>query len=109
VSAFEENGFYVSTGLQGTLQLPLPARFQLQGGIGYQWNDYRTAASAIGRPREDGILGWFVGLRRPVLDSLFLSGAYRRENRRSNVDDFDTEANGFYLQLEWSFFGNPPR
>jgi hypothetical protein len=109
VSAFEENGFYVSTGLQGTLQVPLPARFQLRSGLGYQWNDYRTVASAIGKPRADRILAWYVGLRRPVRRNLFLSGAYRSEDRRSNLDNFDTNANAFYLQLEWNIFGSPPR
>jgi hypothetical protein len=109
VSAFEENGFYVSTGLQGTLQVPLPARLQLRGGLGYQWNDYRTVASAIGRPREDRIFGWYVGLRRPVRPNLFLSGSYRSEDRRSNLDNFDTNADAFYLQLEWNIFGSPPR
>jgi hypothetical protein len=109
VSAYEENGFYVSNSVQGTLQLPLPARFQVQGGVGYQWNDYRTVAIDIGEPREDRILGWYVGLRRPVRSNLFLSGAYRSEDRRSNVDEFDTEADGFYFQLEWDIFGTPPR
>jgi hypothetical protein len=109
VSAYEENAFYVSTTLQGTLRLPLPARFELRGGLGYQWNDYRTVASAIGQPRGDRILGWYVGVRRPIRDNLFLSGAYRREDRRSNVDDFDTDTSGFYLQLEWDVFGSPPR
>jgi hypothetical protein len=109
VSAFEQNAFYVSTSLQGTLRLPLPARFELRGGLGYQWNDYRTVASAIGEPREDRLLGWYVGVRRPVRENLFLSGAYRREDRRSNVDDFDTDTSGFYLQLEWDVFGSPPR
>jgi len=109
VSAYEENAFYVSTGLQGTLQVPLPAEFQIRGGVGYQWNDYRTVATAIGKPREDRILGWYVGLRRPVRQNLFLSGAYRKEDRRSNVDEFDTNADGFYLQLEWDIFGVPSR
>lgn len=109
VSAYEQNAFYVSTTLQGTLRLPLPARFELRGGLGYQWNDYRTVASAIGQPREDVILGWYVGVRRPVRYNLFLSGAYRSEDHRSNVDDFDTDSNGFYLQLEWDIFGSPPR
>jgi hypothetical protein len=109
VSAFEENAFYVSTAVQGTLQVPLPARFQLRGGVGYQWNDYRVVASELGRPREDEILGWYVGLRRPIVRSLFLSGAYRSEDRRSNIDEFDTDADGFYLQIEWDIFGAPPR
>ena len=108
-SAYEQNGFYVSTGVQGTLQLPLPAAFQLRGGAGYQWNDYRTMASAIGTPREDRIFGWSVGLRRPVRPNLFLSATYRHEDRRSNVDTFDTEAESLYFQLEWDMFGTPPR
>jgi hypothetical protein len=109
VSAYEENAFYVSTGLQGTLQVPMPAEFQLRGGLGYQWNDYRTVASEIGVPREDRILGWYVGLRRPVWPNLYLSAAYRSEDRRSNVDTFDTDADGVYFQLEWDIFGGSPR
>jgi hypothetical protein len=109
VSAYEENGFYVSSGIQGTLQVPLPAQLQLRGGIGYQWNDYRTVATGIGSPREDRIFGWNVGLRRPFRPNLFLSGAYRSEDRRSNVDSFDTSADGFYLQLEWDILGVPSR
>ena len=109
VSAYEQNAFYVSTGLQGTLQIPMPVQFQLRGGIGYQWNDYRTVSSEIGRPREDRIFGWYVGLRRPVVRNLFLSGAYRSEDRGSNVDTFDTDADGFYFQLEWDLFGDPRR
>jgi len=109
VSAYEQNAFYVSSALQGTLLLPLPTRLQFRGGLGYQWNDYRTVASPIGRPREDRILGWYAGLRRPVRHNLFLSAIYRRENRNSNVDGFDTNANGFYFQLEWDVFGTPAR
>jgi hypothetical protein len=109
VSAYEENAFYVSTSLQGALQVPLPARLQLRGGLGYQWNDYRTVASAIGRPREDRILGWYVGLRCPVRQGLYLGGAYRSEDRTSNVAEFDTNASAFYVQLEWDIFGTPPR
>jgi len=109
VSAYEQNGFYVSNSVQGTLQVPLPAEFQLRGGAGYQWNDYRTVAIGIGRPREDRILGWYVVLRRPVRPNLFLSGAYRREDRRSNVDAFDTNADGLYFQLEWDVFGSTSR
>ena len=86
VSAFEENGFYVSTGVQGVLEVPLVARFEARGGLGYQWNDYQTIAQEIGAPREDRILGWFAALRRPIARKLALSAAYRREERRSNLD-----------------------
>jgi hypothetical protein len=109
VSAYEQNAFYVSSAVQGTLRLPLPAGLEFRGGLGYQWNDYRTVASEIGRPREDRILGWYVGLRRPVRRNLFLSGLYRREDRQSNVDTFDTNTEGFYLQLEWDILGSPSR
>jgi hypothetical protein len=109
LSAYEENGFYVSTGVQGTLQVPMPAQFQLRGGVGYQWNDYRTVAVEIGEPRADHILGWYVGLRRPVRHNLYLSGAYRSEDRTSNVSTFTTDADGFYFQLEWDIFGGAKR
>jgi hypothetical protein len=109
LSAFEQNAFYVSTGVQGVLEVPLAARFELRGGAGYQWNDYRTIAEEIGSPREDRILGWFVGLRRPIARKFSLSAAYREEDRSSNIDTFDTNADGFYLQLEWDIFGAPPR
>ena len=50
---------------------------------------------------------WACGARSG--SNLFLSGAYRSEDRRSNVDTFDTDADGFYLQLEWDIFGAPAR
>jgi hypothetical protein len=109
VSAFEENAFYVSTSIQGVLRLPLFFAVEARGGLGYQWNDYRTLASAIGAPREDRILGWFAGLRRPIARKLALYGAFRREQRRSNIDTFDTTADGFYVSLEWDIFGTPTR
>jgi hypothetical protein len=108
-SAFEQNAFYVSTALQGSVELPLPWALQLRGGAGYQWNDYRTIAAEIGAPREDRILGWYVGLRRPVQRDLFLSASFRREKRTSNIDTFDSAADGFLLTLEWDIFGNSPR
>ena len=109
VSAFEENAFYVTTGLQGAARLPLPAALQLQAGLGYQWNDYRVVTEAIGEPRADRIFALYVGLRRPIRRQLFVSANYRREQRRSNLDQFDTNTDGFFLQLEWNIFGNPPR
>ena len=109
LSAYQENGFYVATGVQGVLTLALPAKFEARGGLGYQSNDYRTIAPEIGASREDRILGWFVGLRRPIARKLALSAAYRDENRDSNINDLDTDANGFYITLEWDLFGTPPR
>jgi hypothetical protein len=109
VSAFGENAFYVTTGLQGAARLPLPAALQLQGGLGYQWNDYRVVTESIGEPRADRILALYVGLRRPIRRQLFVAANYRREQRRSNLVEFNTNTDGFFLQLEWDIFGNPPR
>jgi Putative beta-barrel porin 2 len=109
LSAYQENGFYVATGVQGVLTLALAGKFEARGGLGYQSNDYRTIAPEIGASREDRILGWFVGLRRPIARKLALSAAYRDENRDSNINDLDTDANGFYITLEWDLFGTPPR
>jgi hypothetical protein len=108
VSAFEDNAFYVFTGVQASGRFPLPLELQLRGGLGYQWNDYRTVADEIGAPREDRIFGYHVGLRRAIIDRLFLSAMYRREERRSNLGRFDTDSDGFYLQLEWDFLGYTP-
>ncbi len=104
-SAFEANGFYVVTGVQASAQLPLPQELQLRGGLGYQWNDYRTVAVEIGSPRHDRLLGWYVSLRRPLRSGLVLSGSFRVENRYSNLDTFDTTSSGFLLQLEWDALG----
>ncbi len=108
VSAFEDNAFYVSTAVQGSGRLPLPLEFQLRGGLGYQWNDYRTVAQGTSVPREDRIFGYHFGLRRAVLGQLFLSATYRREERRSNLERFDTDSDGFFVQLEWNILGDAP-
>jgi len=108
VSAFEDNAFYVFTAVQGSGRFPLPLEFQLRGGLGYQWNDYRTVSTEIGEPRADRIFGYHVGLRRAVFSRLFLSVAYRREERRSNLERFDTDSDGFFVQLEWDIFGYAP-
>jgi hypothetical protein len=105
VSAFEENGFYVSTWIQGTLVMPLPLELQLDGALGYRWNDYRTIAAGTDAPRADRILDWAVGLRRPIGRRLYLSGMYRAEERRSNLDQFVVDSDGFYIQLEWKPLG----
>lgn len=105
-SNFEGNAFYVYTSVQGSARLSVPLDFQLQGGLGYQWNDYRTVAVEIGVPRADRILAWSAGIRRAVYRHLFLSATFRREERTSNLGRFNTNTDGFILQLEWDAFGN---
>ena len=46
-----------------------------------------------------------IGLKRPLdrRSSLFLG--YRREQRRSNVEGFDSNTDGFLFQLDVDIFG----
>jgi hypothetical protein len=109
LSAFESNGFYVTTSAQGTLAVPLPWALSVDSGLGHYWNDYRTPSLELNVPREDRLLAWFVGVRRQLGRRLFVSGFYRRERRQSNLDTFDNVTDGFILQLDASLFGNARR
>lgn len=108
-SAFEANGFYVSSAVQASTELPLPLELQLRGGLGWRWSSYRTVAAGLGEQRRDRLLGWYVALRRALPRRLALSGSYRVENRDSNSDGFDTQSDGFVLQLEWDALGGSGR
>lgn len=109
LSAFEQNAFYVSTSTEAEVTLPLPLSFALKGGAGYYWNRYRTRASGLGEPREDGIFGWSIGLGRPVSRWAFLRADYRRERRDSNLDAFDNTTRALIVQLGIGLFGAPAR
>jgi hypothetical protein len=104
-SAYEQNAFYVSTAVQASLQVPLPWSVQLRCGAGRQWNEYRTISSETGAPREDRLLEWFATLRHPIRRDMFLAATFRREQRRSSVQHFDSAGNGFMLSVEWNLFG----
>jgi hypothetical protein len=104
-SAFEQNGFYVATLIDTVLTLPGPYRSYLRGGIGYQWSDYRTDASAIAEPRADRILAWYAGLGRLFGEHIGLRGDYRRERRSSNLPGFSITTNAFVVQLSLGWLG----
>ena len=109
LSAFEENGFYVSTGALGALSFPLPLGFAAAAGASYQWNSYRTASSELGAPREDRIFGWSAGVGRALTRWCFLRGDYRRDRRYSNVKSLENTAHGFVAQLGIGWFGGERR
>ena len=104
VSGFEANGFYVTTSAQASLTAPLPLGLALNSGAGYHWNDYRTPAAKLGRPRQDRIFGWYFGLRRPLSRWATLAATYRKDRRNSNLDEFDSVMEGLVLQLDVNFF-----
>jgi hypothetical protein len=105
VSNFENNAFYVSTHADVSLVQPLPFALWLESGIGHRWNDYRTDAVELGRPRHDGIFGWRVGLRRAIGPAASFAFGYRRYRRRSNLDSFDSTTDGLILELGFNIFG----
>jgi len=109
LSNFQENGFYVSTSISASLLAPLPWSVAFNAGGGYHWNDYRTFITGTSLKREDRLFGWFVGLRRPVDRRTTIFAGYRREQRRSNLDVFESDTDGFLLQLDVDVFGRTPR
>ncbi len=105
VSNFERNGFYVNTSIQGSLATTLPWSVSLDAGLGYVWNDYDVPTLELGVPREDRMLALYAGLRRNITPRWWVSGFYRRERRRSNLDAFTTTSDGFLFQVNWGLFG----
>jgi hypothetical protein len=107
LSGFEENGFYVSSGVVAAVTLPLPLQLSASGGASYQWNDYRIPAVEIGQPRKDRIFGWSVGLGRPLTRWCFVRVDYRQDHRDSNLDEFEYTAHGFVAQVGLGWLGGP--
>ena len=98
-SAFERNGFFVATSALGELNLALPLSVVALAGAGYHQNEYRVASAEIGRPREDRITSWLVGLGRPVSEWAFARADYRYERRESNLERFANDAHAFTVQV----------
>lgn len=105
VSAFEDNGFYVSTAVRAEVVLPLPFSVAFRGGAEHRWNDYRTTASEIGEPRADRLFGWTLGLGRPLTRWSYVRADYRHDRRRSNLSRLDTDLDGFTIQIGFGAFG----
>jgi hypothetical protein len=103
VSSFEGNGFYVTTSAQADTRITLPFALVFRAAAGRQRNTYQTLAAALGRPRDDRIEGWTVGLGRPFGRRAFLGLDYRGERRNSNLDEFDSEAHAVVFQFGFVF------
>ncbi len=99
VSAFEENGFYVTTATEAALTVPLPAAFSLRGAAGYHWNDYQTISPQIDALRRDRIFGWSIGLGRPLSRWAYARVDYRRDHRTSNLPGFEANTDGLMIQI----------
>jgi hypothetical protein len=104
-SAFEDNGFYLATAVEGVLTVPGPLGTYLRGGVGYQWSDYRTKARVLDRPRADRILSWYGGLGRALGERANLRVDYRRERRSSNLPGFDITTSALVVQVGLGWLG----
>jgi hypothetical protein len=104
VSNFERNAFYVSTHADASLVLPLPFALSLESGIGHRWNEYRTDALELGRPRADRILVGRAALRRVFGPVASFAIGYRRDRRHSNLPQFDSTTNILIVQLDFNVF-----
>lgn len=104
-SAFEDNGFYVSTHGALELTLPLPLAFTASAGVSYRVNDYRVAAGGAGEPRRDTLRGVSFGLGRPVTRWGFARVDYREDRRRSNLGVFDTDTRSLLVQAGFGYRG----
>ncbi len=110
LSAFESNAFYVSNQADLVLSAPLPLELSARAGVGAVWNRYSVPARAlVTTPRQDDIVGWTVGLGRPLTRWGFVRADYRRDRRDSNLDEFDTTTWTFVLQLGVGYLGRPER
>lgn len=103
-SNFEDNAFYVSNSALLALSTDAPLRLRVQASAGWRWNEYRADASAIGRPREDQIFGWSLGVSRSLGSRTWLRADYRRERRDSSVPGYDVTTDGFVAQVGYGLF-----
>jgi hypothetical protein len=109
VSNFENNAFYVSTSGEVELDVALPYELSVHGAVGYHVNGYRTLATELGAEREDRILGWSIGVGRPINRWSFFRADYRRDRRSSNLDMFDVQTHALTVQLGVGLFGTAER
>jgi hypothetical protein len=104
LSAYESNGFYISTSGTADLKLPLPLAVALQSGTGYHVNEYLAPSSVLGVPRRDRIYGWSLGVGRPFGRWVYVRAAYRFERRVSNVILLSNETRAFLFQIGMGYF-----
>lgn len=109
LSAFEANGFYVSSSVAAQLSFPLPLSLSGQGGAGYGRNHYRVAAAALGVPRKDHVSGWSVGIGRAIGRWAFVRADYRKGRRTSNLDPFENRTRTLTVQAAVGIFGTQER
>jgi hypothetical protein len=113
-SAFQDDGFYIATLADAVVTFVGPFEMTLRIGAGHQWSDYRTDAAGFGGapvdgPRADRIFAWYAGLSRGFGDHISLRADYRRDQRRSNIPEFQLNTDAIVVQLGLGWFGGGGR
>jgi hypothetical protein len=111
LSAYADNGFYVTDLFKGNVATVLPLQFSLRGSAGLQLNNYKASPQTNDGStlvlRRDKIKQWSVGLSRNLAEWLFFRLDYIAEHRDSNLDRFDIKTRALSVQLGLGFFGKP--
>jgi hypothetical protein len=107
-SSYDTNAYYVSNSITLSLSVPAPFEVWLRGSVGLYRNGYPNDAPGLGIPRRDDIVGWTVGLGRPIGWRAWVRADYRRERRNSNLPGFDVTTDGFVVQLGVGLSGSGP-
>jgi|CXWL01.1.fsa_nt_gi hypothetical protein len=114
LSAYEDNGFYVTDSLRADMSTRLPWAFFVIANVGQQSNKYKASPQFSGATgdavlRNDKLRIWSVGLSRSVTRWAFLRANYTAEKRDSNLDRFDINTRSLTFELGIGFFGKTGR
>lgn len=107
-SGFEDNAFYVATGVGMETDLGLPLSLVFHGAVGWQRNGYRVVATGLDVPRMDDILSWSAGIGRALTRWSFLRVDYRRDRRYSNLAAYETDGHILMVQFGFGYLGSSP-
>jgi hypothetical protein len=102
-SSYDTNAYYVSNSVTLSLSVPAPFEAWVRGSVSLYRNGYPNDAPGLDTPRRDDIVGWTVGVGRPIGWRAWIRADYRRERRDSNVPGFDVTTDGFVVQLGVGF------
>lgn len=105
LSAWEDNAFYVANMAHLRATTPLPWSFYGTALGAWQRNSYKTTTPSLGRPRQDELLGWAVGVGRTLTRRAFFRVDYRKDYRDSNVAGYSIDTRSFVVQLGIGVFG----
>jgi len=107
-SGFEENAFYVTSGLGAETDLRVALGLMFHGAAGWQRNAYRVPAAGTSLARRDDLVGWSAGLGRTLTAWSYVRADYRHDRRRSNLPLYNSTGHVFTVQVGLGYLGAVP-